>query len=148
MRDLRPNLFTKAEMQRRLPKPVFKSVTATIEHSKPLDPTVADVVASAMKDAAMQQGPTQYAQILYPLTNLVAEKHDSFFEIDNSARSQGFLVMASLARDERSPRRPPPTARPRTRRALGALPSCAYRAMVGYVHAAVVRTDVRPRSRP
>ena len=39
------NVFTKAVMQKRLPKPVFKSVMATIEHSKPLDPTVADVVA-------------------------------------------------------------------------------------------------------
>ena len=40
-----PNVFTKAVMQKRLPKPVFKSLMATIEHSKPLDPTVADVVA-------------------------------------------------------------------------------------------------------
>ena len=39
------NVFTKAVMQKRLPKPVFKSLMATIEHSKPLDPTVADVVA-------------------------------------------------------------------------------------------------------
>ena len=40
-------------MQKRLPKLVFKSLMATIEHSKPLDPTVADVVAAAMKDWAM-----------------------------------------------------------------------------------------------
>ena len=57
------NVFTKTVMQQRLPKAVFKSVIATIEHSKPLDPTVADIVASAMKD--------------YPLTGLTAEKHDS-----------------------------------------------------------------------
>jgi glutamine synthetase len=44
------NVFSKAVMQKRLPKPVFKSLMATIEHSKPLDPTVADVVAAAMKD--------------------------------------------------------------------------------------------------
>src|SRR5471030_2895067 len=72
------NVFTKAVMQQRLPKPVFKSVMATIEHSKPLDPTVADVVAVAMKDWAMEKGATHYAHVFYPLTGLTAEKHDSF----------------------------------------------------------------------
>ncbi len=73
-------MFTKAVMQKRLPKPVFKSLLATIEHSKPLDPTVADVVAAAMKDWAMEKGATHYAHVFYPLTHLTAEKHDSFFE--------------------------------------------------------------------
>ena len=74
------NVFTKAVMQKRLPKPVFKSVMATIEHSAPLDPTVADVVAVVMKDWAMEKGATHYAHVFYPLTHLTAEKHDSFFE--------------------------------------------------------------------
>ncbi|MGO9872658.1 MAG: glutamine synthetase III [Acidimicrobiia bacterium] len=74
------NVFTKAVMQQRLPKPIFKSLMATIEHSKPLDPAVADVVASAMKDWAMEKGATHYAHVFYPLTGLTAEKHDSFFE--------------------------------------------------------------------
>ena len=74
------NVFTKAVMQERLPKPVFKSVMATIEHSKPLDPTVADIVAVAMKDWAMEKGATHYAHVFYPLTGLTAEKHDSFLE--------------------------------------------------------------------
>ncbi len=74
------NVFTKAVMQQRLPKPVFKSVVSTIEHSKPLDHTVADVVASAMKDWAMEKGATHYAHVFYPLTGLTAEKHDSFLE--------------------------------------------------------------------
>src|ERR1039458_3713196 len=74
------NVFTKAEMMKRLPKPVFKSVMATIEHSKPLDPTVADVVAVVMKDWATEKGATHYAHVFYPLTHLTAEKHDSFFE--------------------------------------------------------------------
>ena len=60
------NVFTKAVMQQRLPKPVFKSLMATIEHSKPLDPAVADVVASAMKDWAMEKGATHYAHVFYP----------------------------------------------------------------------------------
>ena len=74
------NVFSKAVMQKRLPKPVFKSLMATIEHSKSLDPTVADVVAAAMKDWAMEKGATHYAHVFYPLTHLTAEKHDSFFE--------------------------------------------------------------------
>src|SRR5579862_9014055 len=74
------NVFTKAVMQQRLPKPIFKSLMATIEHSKPLDPTIADVVASAMKDWAMERGATHYAHVFYPLTGLTAEKHDSFLE--------------------------------------------------------------------
>src|SRR5271169_5241515 len=74
------NVFSKVVMQKRLPKPVFKSLLATIEHSKPLDPTVADVVAAAMKDWAMEKGATHYAHVFYPLTHLTAEKHDSFFE--------------------------------------------------------------------
>jgi len=74
------NVFSKSVMQKRLPKPVYKSLLATIEHSKPLDPTVADVVAAAMKDWAIEKGATHYAHVFYPLTHLTAEKHDSFFE--------------------------------------------------------------------
>jgi glutamine synthetase len=74
------NVFTKAVMQSRLPKAVFKSLMATIDHSQPLDPTVADVVAAAMKDWAMEKGATHYAHVFYPLTHLTAEKHDSFLE--------------------------------------------------------------------
>src|SRR5450432_4741240 len=74
------NVFSKVVMQKRLPKSVFKSVMATIEHSAPLDPLVADAVASAMKDWAMEKGATHYAHVFYPLTGLTAEKHDSFLE--------------------------------------------------------------------
>jgi glutamine synthetase len=74
------NVFSKAVMQKRLPKSVFRSVMATIDHSTPLDPLVADAVASAMKDWAMEKGATHYAHVFYPLTGLTAEKHDSFLE--------------------------------------------------------------------
>ena len=74
------NVFTTAVMQARVPKAVYKSVMATIEHSKPLDPAVADVVAAALKDWAMEKGATHYAHVFYPLTGLTAEKHDSFLE--------------------------------------------------------------------
>ena len=74
------NVFSRSVMQQRLPKSVFRSVLATIEHSAPLDPLVADAVASAMKDWALEKGATHYAHVFYPLTGLTAEKHDSFFE--------------------------------------------------------------------
>ncbi|WP_278255492.1 glutamine synthetase III [Nocardioides convexus] len=74
------NVFSLAVMQKRLPKSVFKSVAATIQKGEKLDPAVADVVASAMKDWAMEKGVTHYAHVFYPLTGLTAEKHDSFME--------------------------------------------------------------------
>lgn len=74
------NVFSLAVMQKRLPKSVFKSVAATIQKGEKLDPAVADIVASAMKDWAMERGVTHYAHVFYPLTGLTAEKHDSFME--------------------------------------------------------------------
>ena len=74
------NVFSRSVMQQRLPKNVYKSVTATIERGAKLDPAVADAVASAMKDWALEKGATHYAHVFYPLTGLTAEKHDSFFE--------------------------------------------------------------------
>jgi glutamine synthetase len=74
------NVFSKAVMQKRLPKSVYRSVLSTIDHAAPLDPLVADAVASAMKDWALEKGATHYAHVFYPLTGLTAEKHDSFLE--------------------------------------------------------------------
>ncbi len=74
------NVFTRAEMQARLPKSVFKSVVATIEKGIKLDPDVADAVALAMKDWAAEKGATHYAHVFYPMTGLTAEKHDSFLD--------------------------------------------------------------------
>lgn len=76
------NVFTLAQMQDRLPKPVFKSLKKVIESGAKLDPSVADVVASAMKDWAIEKGATHYAHIFQPLTGLTAEKHDSFLSPD------------------------------------------------------------------
>ena len=74
------NVFSLSVMQKRLPKLVYKSLIATMEHSAKLDQMVADSVASAMKDWAMEKGCTHYSHVFYPLTGLTAEKHDSFFE--------------------------------------------------------------------
>ena len=94
------NVFSKAVMQKRLPKPIFKSVMATIEHSKPLDPTVADVVAAAMKDWAMEKGATHYAHVFYPLTGLTAEKHDSFLEPGGDGSSIAEFAGKTLTQGE------------------------------------------------
>jgi glutamine synthetase len=94
------NVFTKVVMQQRLPKPVFKSLMATIEHGKVLDPTVADVVAAAMKDWAMEKGATHYAHVFYPLTGLTAEKHDSFLEPDGDGSSIAEFAGRTLIQGE------------------------------------------------
>ncbi|MEM9353775.1 MAG: glutamine synthetase III [Planctomycetota bacterium] len=72
------NVFNKGAMKKRLPKSIFKSLMKTIEDGEKLDPTVADVVAAAMKDWAVERGATHYTHVFYPLTGGTAEKHDSF----------------------------------------------------------------------
>ena len=72
------NVFSKSVMKQRLPKQVYKSILKTIDHGSPLDLTTADVVASAMKDWAIDKGATHYAHVFYPLTEMTAEKHDGF----------------------------------------------------------------------
>jgi glutamine synthetase len=72
------NVFGDRVMKDRLPKSVYKALQATIKQGKPIDPTIADAVALAMKDWAIEKGATHYAHVFYPLTGLTAEKHDSF----------------------------------------------------------------------
>ena len=72
------NVFNLGVMKKRLPKPVYKSIMATIQKGAPLDTSTADIVASAMKDWAIEKGATHYAHVFYPLTGLTAEKHDGF----------------------------------------------------------------------
>ncbi len=77
------NVFNKTVMKARLPKPVFRSLLKTIETGSTLDPSVADAVAAAMKDWAIEKGATHYAHVFYPLTGFTAEKHDSFLSPDS-----------------------------------------------------------------
>ena len=72
------NVFSPTVMKARLPKSVYKALQATIKQGKPIDPSIADAVAMAMKDWAIEKGATHYAHVFYPLTGLTAEKHDSF----------------------------------------------------------------------
>lgn len=72
------NVFNEEMQRQRLPKPVFKALQKTIKHGAPLDPLIADAVASAMKDWAIEKGATHYTHLFQPLTGITAEKHDSF----------------------------------------------------------------------
>jgi glutamine synthetase len=81
------NVFGEEEQRQRLPKPVFKALQKTIRLGVPLDPSVADAVASAMKDWAIEHGCTHYTHLFQPLTGLTAEKHDSFLSPTGSGRA-------------------------------------------------------------
>ncbi|MGM9683838.1 MAG: glutamine synthetase III [Eubacteriales bacterium] len=71
-------VFNDEVMRERLPKEVYKSLTKTIATGKTIDASVADVVANAMKDWAIEKGATHYTHWFQPLTGVTAEKHDSF----------------------------------------------------------------------
>ena len=94
------NVFSRSVMQARLPKTVFKSLMATIDHGATLDATVADIVASAMKDWAIENGASHYAHVFYPLTGLTAEKHDSFLEPDGTGASLAEFAGKTLLQGE------------------------------------------------
>lgn len=72
------NVFNLSVMKERLPKETFKSVKHTIEEGTALDEGVAEVVANAMKDWAIEKGATHYTHWFQPMTGVTAEKHDSF----------------------------------------------------------------------
>ena len=71
-------VFNDDVMRERLPKEVYKSLMKTIATGKTIDASVADVVANAMKDWAIEKGATHYTHWFQPLTGVTAEKHDSF----------------------------------------------------------------------
>ena len=71
-------VFNDDVMRERLPKEVYKSLTKTIATGGTIDASVADVVANAMKDWAIEKGATHYTHWFQPLTGVTAEKHDSF----------------------------------------------------------------------
>jgi glutamine synthetase len=72
------NVFNDKVMKQRLPKEIYKALKETIEKDVPLRPDVANVVANAMKDWAIEKGATHYTHWFQPLTGITAEKHDSF----------------------------------------------------------------------
>jgi glutamine synthetase len=73
------NVFSSAVQRTRLPKDVFKKLSKTLARGEALDTSLADAVALAMKEWALEKGATHYTHVFQPLTGLTAEKHDSFY---------------------------------------------------------------------
>lgn len=84
------NAFNDAAMKERLPKSVYKKLKYTIENGTELDPSIADVVAHAMKDWAIERGATHFSHWFQPLTGITAEKHDSFISVPDK---NGHVIM-------------------------------------------------------
>lgn len=83
------NVFDDEVMKERLPKETYKALKKTTQDGKPLDITVANVVANAMKDWAIEKGVTHFTHWFQPMTGVTAEKHDSFI----SPTSDGKIIM-------------------------------------------------------
>ncbi|MDP2959500.1 MAG: glutamine synthetase III [Longimicrobiales bacterium] len=81
------NVFGLHEMKSRLPKPQYKALLSTVRGGTVLDPSVADAVAVAMKEWALERGATHYTHWFQPLTGLTAEKHDSFVDPTRDGRA-------------------------------------------------------------
>ncbi|MDX6603223.1 MAG: glutamine synthetase [Solirubrobacterales bacterium] len=74
------NVFSVAVQRERLPAEVFEKLQGGLEAGEGIDPEIADAVAAAMKDWALEKGATHFTHVFQPLTGSTAEKHDSFFE--------------------------------------------------------------------
>lgn len=83
------SVFSEQIMKSRLPKETYKAMKKTIEDGLPLDIEVANVVAAAMKDWAVEKGATHFTHWFQPLTGVTAEKHDSFI----SPTAEGGVIM-------------------------------------------------------
>ena len=82
-------VFNDQKMQERLPKSTYKALKKTIQNGEPLDLSVANVVAAAMKDWAVEMGCTHYTHWFQPMTGVTAEKHDSFI----APNGEGQVIM-------------------------------------------------------
>ena len=82
-------VFNDQKMQERLPKSTYKALKKTIQNGEPLDLSVANVVAAAMKDWAVEKGCTHYTHWFQPMTGITAEKHDSFI----APNGEGQVIM-------------------------------------------------------
>ena len=83
------DVFNEETMKQRLPKNVYRALRKTIAEGRELDSSIADVVASAMKDWAVEKGATHYTHWFQPMTGITAEKHDSFI----SPMGDGTVIM-------------------------------------------------------
>ncbi|MBR7133299.1 MAG: glutamine synthetase III [Clostridia bacterium] len=83
------NVFNDSVMKERLPEEVYLILKSTIKEGKTIDSSIADTVANAMKEWAIEKGATHYTHWFQPLTGITAEKHDSFI----SPTDDGHIIM-------------------------------------------------------
>ncbi|HZT79545.1 MAG TPA: glutamine synthetase III, partial [Gemmataceae bacterium] len=94
------NVFHEDEQRQRLPKPAFKALQRTIKQGAPLDPAIADTVAAAMRDWAMEKGATHFTHLFQPMTGLTAEKHDTFLNPTGTGKAIAEFSGKELVRGE------------------------------------------------
>ena len=87
------NVFSAAVQRHKLPKDVYKRLQRVLEQGEPLDPALADSVALAMKEWALEKGATHYTHWFQPLTGSTAEKHDSFYAPTGDGRAEERVVL-------------------------------------------------------
>ncbi len=83
------NVFNDREMKKRLSKEIYDSLTNTISQHNELDINIANEVANAMKEWAIERGATHYTHWFQPMTGITAEKHDSFI----TPKEDGTVIM-------------------------------------------------------
>lgn len=88
-------VFNDKTMKERLPKETYKALRKTIKEGKRLDPSVTNIVASVMKDWAVENGATHFTHWFQPMTGITAEKHDSFLSPDG----EGSVIMEFTGKD-------------------------------------------------
>ncbi|MSR32569.1 MAG: glutamine synthetase type III [Gemmataceae bacterium] len=94
------NVFNEQVQRERLPKSVFKALQRTIKQGAPIDPAMADSIASAMKDWAIEKGATHFTHLFQPMTGLTAEKHDSFLQMEGPCQGVVEFSGKELVRGE------------------------------------------------
>ena len=94
------NVFSTDEQAKRLSPATMKKLQATLERGESLDTSLADEVADAMKDWALEKGATHYTHVFQPLTGLTAEKHDSFFSPDGEGSALAKFSGSELIQGE------------------------------------------------
>jgi len=94
------NTFHTEVMKRKLPKPVFVSLQETIRRGKQLDPAIANEVAHAVKEWAIEKGATHFCHWFQPQTGLTAEKHDAFLTFDDEGQPMERFSGAQLIQSE------------------------------------------------
>jgi glutamine synthetase len=94
------NVFNEEVQRDRLPRPAFRALQKTIKQGAPLDPAIADTVAAAMRDWAMEKGATHFTHLFQPMTGLTAEKHDTFLNPTDGGKAIAEFSGKELVRGE------------------------------------------------